>query len=222
MNASAEVLQGHYFEAVLDGLTLKERPIDTLNNNKVSNVDFLIGTNADEWYMYLDPNVTHADLVQWVNENAPDQADALLATVQHESDVRRAMDRLISAKEMLCLARQLASKVTRMGGRGWVYHFTRQRSGEGGEALGSYHGAEIPYVFGTHDAWLPTEDRDRELTDTMMDYWVQFARTGDPNIKGRPGWPVYTSQRPYVMELGDEVQVMEAHDTEICALFGEI
>ena len=120
----------------------------------------------------------------------------------------------------MCPSRYLAAKATQMGGHGWVYYFSRQRPGPGGEALGAYHGTEIPYVFDMHDDWLPTEAHDHELTDVVMDYWVQFARSGNPNLPDRPRWPVYDADEPMVMELGDKIGAMEAHDTKLCELLG--
>ena len=32
---------------------------------------------------------------------------------------------------------------------------------------------------------------DRALSDTMLAYWANFARTGDPNHEGAPRWDVY-------------------------------
>ncbi len=219
LTAAEAEREGHYHEAVVDDLTLKAKPADTVRQGKSTGADFLVGTNADEWYMYLDEATSAADLEQWIEDNAPRHRAGLLAAVKNDTDVRRALDRLRTAKDTLCPARYLAGKITRLGGRGWVYYFDRQRAGPGGEKLGAYHGTEIPYVFDTHDDWLPTQPVDRELTAAVMDYWVQFARTGDPNIKGRPGWPIYASERPYTMELGDEIRVMEPKDRELCRYF---
>jgi para-nitrobenzyl esterase len=50
----------------------------------------------------------------------------------------------------------------------------------------AFHSDDIEYVFGTLDTrpgavWKP---EDRKLSDQMMDYWTNFARTGDPNGRG--------------------------------------
>ncbi|WP_255424368.1 carboxylesterase family protein [Acidipila sp. EB88] len=63
---------------------------------------------------------------------------------------------------------------------------------------GAFHSDEIEYVFGVIDsrkgiAWRP---EDRAMSEQMMTYWTNFAKTGDPNGGGRgtaslPHWPVY-------------------------------
>jgi para-nitrobenzyl esterase len=40
----------------------------------------------------------------------------------------------------------------------------------------------------------------------MSSYWVNFAKTGDPNGAGLPQWPAFDSANPEVIELGDEVK----------------
>jgi len=98
----------------------------------------------------------------------------------------------------------------------WVYHFDHpqpfspgQRFSEAEDpaALGVFHSAEYPYVFGstavlTRD-WGPF---DRRMTELLQAYWLQFAKGGDPNRAGLPHWPTFadTGSAPTVMRLAPE------------------
>lgn len=59
--------------------------------------------------------------------------------------------------------------------------------------FGSPHGAELAFVFDHPDGWTDMygEEIPRPLVDEVMDSWIAFARTGDPNTNGVPRWPSY-------------------------------
>lgn len=219
--AAAEKLPpGHYFSAVIDGTTVHRHPLEVLDRLDAAGIDLIAGTNADEWYMYLPVETTGDDLERWINANAPQQGTALAGQVAGEPDPRRALDRLTTASRMLCPSRDIAAKVNRAGGRAWVYFFDRRRPGEGGVRLGAYHGAELPYVFDRHDDWLATDDKDRALSAAMMDYWIRFAATGNPNGSGAVNWPAYTGNPPEVQVLGDSIRAAPDESLELCRLLG--
>ncbi|GAA1284170.1 carboxylesterase/lipase family protein [Saccharothrix xinjiangensis] len=53
---------------------------------------------------------------------------------------------------------------------------------------GAMHATELPYLFaGVFGA--PLTGPQSGLSNTMIDYWTTFARTGDPNRNGLPDWP---------------------------------
>jgi para-nitrobenzyl esterase len=92
------------------------------------------------------------------------------------------------------------------------------RPGPGGEALRSYHGAEIPYVFDSHDAWLTRDTIDDALTARMQQAWARFAWYGDPATpqEREADWPAYDPARPRMMELGTRSRGVSADDADLC------
>jgi para-nitrobenzyl esterase len=61
------------------------------------------------------------------------------------------------------------------------------------------HLVDVPFVFGTltpqflvRGAMPPTAE-DRAVSELMQNYWVTFARTGNPNQVGLPEWPSYNA-----------------------------
>ncbi len=59
---------------------------------------------------------------------------------------------------------------------------------------------------------------DISLTDAMMDYWVNFARQGDPNGETVGAWEPYSGDKPYIQELGDRVEQSDRDLYAFCEL----
>ena len=61
--------------------------------------------------------------------------------------------------------------------------------------LGAMHGSELAFMFGSgNEGWLDIYGPDplpQALTEQMMDAWLAFAKTGDPNHSNMPTWPAY-------------------------------
>jgi para-nitrobenzyl esterase len=74
--------------------------------------------------------------------------------------------------------------------------------------LGARHASEIEYVFGTLDFEpdVPWREQDRKVSDAMVSYWTNYARSGDPNGSGLPQWPKYEAGTQYsVMHIGPDL-----------------
>jgi para-nitrobenzyl esterase len=67
------------------------------------------------------------------------------------------------------------------------------------------HGAEIPYVFNTLPSLFGgrTTANDKLMAKIMHTFWVDFAKTGDPNKPGFSAaiWPAYTTQNDTLMNF---------------------
>jgi len=68
---------------------------------------------------------------------------------------------------------------------------------------GAPHGGEIAYVFGTLSAGrggAPTPE-DQAVARMAQSYWVNFAKTGDPNGPGLPPWPRHEAGKDQIFEF---------------------
>lgn len=208
-----EALHTHDWRPAIDGRSLLMSPAASYGRNGVP-VDLLIGSNENEYYMYVDGDP--ASLAQALQQFSPLVRDLLASRAAQEPDTHRGNDKATALVRMACPPYLMAAAAARGGHRSWVYRFSRVRRGPGGELMLAYHGAEIPYVFDTHDSWLTSDAADTDLTTAMLAYWSNFARTGDPNGAGLAPWPVFESANAHVQELGTRIGVIAAPDKALC------
>ncbi|MBT8115931.1 MAG: carboxylesterase family protein [Arenicella sp.] len=216
LSTSEQVYQGHFYDPVIDGHSVTKSVSRAAEDQTLAPVDLLIGTNANEALMYLDKQLQVND---WIAENLPDiDPNRIISLLNLANTALQQLDQLSTAYTYTCPSLRLATAVADSGGTARVYYFSKQRDGELGAQMGAYHGIEIPYVFDTHDDWLPTSTADKILTDSIMRYWVQFMHSGDPNAKDSPQWPTYAKMGDYVMNLGVPVRTERHPSQQLCEL----
>ncbi len=93
--------------------------------------------------------------------------------------------------------RFIADQAAASGQPTWLYHFETSPTPLRGVTFGATHGAEIPFIFDSlsrlRNVGPQTTAADRALSNTLIDYWTAFAKTGNPNGAGRPEWPAHTA-----------------------------
>lgn len=219
-SAGQTALAGHDYRPAVDGISLLKSPALAYRQDGLP-YDLLIGTNENEWYMYGDGDP--AKLAANLQTFPPAARDTLTRRAARETDDKHGNDKVFTIVNMICSSYLMADRVDVPKHRAWVYRFTRVRPGPGGRQLLAYHGAEIPYVFDSHDDWFSSDSTEVRLTTTMLTYWTNFARTGDPNGPGLPRWPRYSLQTNQVMALGDQIKPISGPDAELCpALAAEL
>ncbi len=68
----------------------------------------------------------------------------------------------------------------------YLYYFDVDAKGDNNKA---FHSSDLRYAFGTLKAsWRPYDEKDEEISQLMMDYFANFAKSADPNNKGLPLW----------------------------------
>jgi para-nitrobenzyl esterase len=74
---------------------------------------------------------------------------------------------------------------------------------------GAAHASEIQYIFPSHNpsglglnlAQTPLNPAQQKLSDQMVAYWTEFARSGNPNGEEQPFWPRFHRQRQVMQSL---------------------
>src|SRR3954469_21188562 len=108
--------------------------------------------------------------------------------------------------------RSFARLMSSRGAPTYLYIFSRVGEDSVNRQRGAYHSAEITFVFGRPHPLQPsagTTAYDSTVAEAMSDYWVAFARSGDPNAapaKGKwPVWPRYRGADDALLEIGPQI-----------------
>jgi hypothetical protein len=117
--------------------------------------------------------------------------------------------------------------------RWFEYEFARVPPGR--EALGSTHGSELSYVFGTLDRRIvcvgpPAQANaaDMQISEVIQQYWTNFAKTGNPNGGQLPAWSIPRSRDrgswhgfPYNPTPKEQLCVCGGNhlESELCGMF---
>ena len=90
--------------------------------------------------------------------------------------------------------------------------------------LGAYHTAELQYLFKNFDffgIFSPLSNKQKKLSDAMISYWTQFAKTGNPNSSHEPVWFPYSASIDEFQSLVPPVPIVEHNfdDAHHCSTF---
>ncbi|MBL3658804.1 carboxylesterase/lipase family protein [Fulvivirga sediminis] len=87
---------------------------------------------------------------------------------------------------------------------------------------GSFHGLDIPLAFNTVDLradWTGESEEAWELADKMSSAWINFVKSGDPNVEGvLPKWEKYTAENGATMYFDNDCRIVHNHDRELMNL----
>jgi para-nitrobenzyl esterase len=201
-------VSGIRFGPVVDGWFLPADNAAIFAQGRQHDVPILTGLTADEGsasptYGKLKPD----EFRKQAQQRFGDQAEAFQKLYLSDDEAQSAASQKQSARDQGLVSMYLwsADRSRTSKAEAWTYYFSRGIPWPDQPQFGAFHTSEVPYVFGNlnllHRPWQPV---DRQLSATMIGYWVNFATTGDPNGKGLPEWPAFDSNKRLTMELGEK------------------
>nr|XP_033813645.1 cholinesterase isoform X2 [Geotrypetes seraphini] len=223
------------FLPTIDGDFLTEKPEILVKLGQFKKTQILTGVNKDEGTYFLvyrvpgfskdnESLINSKEFQESVKLSFPKATELGLESVifhytnweedQNPEKNRDAMDDIVGDYNIICPLLEFTKKFTELGNKAFLYYFDHRSSKLAWPKwMGVMHGYEIEFVFG-----LPMNRRlnytkaEEFLSRTIMRYWANFAKTGNPN--GAPPhenkWPVFTSDEQQYITLNTEVQMKKS------------
>ena len=196
-----------YSGPILDGKFVVENPTSAYKAGRFTHVPLMIGNNSAEiGGPFVNSSSSKDELFSLFGE-LKEEAKAAYDP-DGSKDFAEVQTRFNTDKVWAEPARYVARSVAAQGDPAYIFLFSyvpaamkeRMKYGPG-------HGTDIAFVFdnlgerGFGPQPPPPTQEDKEVARIMNAYWVNFAKTGNPNGAGLPNWPANNSKTNELLEV---------------------
>jgi para-nitrobenzyl esterase len=171
-----------------EGGVLPEHPDALIASGKFNRGEVVVGTNRNEFGLFQGTwgkvDTVAAFRADVAERFLPSRTAEILALYEPATDAEASQAQITMMTDVMfrCATREFARAVTAQGESVYLYSF------EQGNAI---HADELGYVFGPGNYGLDLAGTRPDLSATVQSYWVNFARTGDPNGESAAAWPKF-------------------------------
>lgn len=196
---------------IRDGWILEQDERPAFKSGRLHPMPMIVGSNADEGTLLTRawPIDTVAQYNELVRSSFGHAANEALGVYPAAADrqVRPRVAEIFADTQFNYGTRLLAQAMARREPRTWRYLFLRRRPRQ---QDGPHHGEEVAHVFGNVRAAPPGETADfdpvdEEISASMMNAWVAFATSGDPNSPGAAPWRRYDPAADNYLAFADQI-----------------
>lgn len=194
------------FRPIADGYVLPAPVSEIFRNETYADVPLLTGWNADEGLVFSYKS-KEAYIAEATAKYGADVA-GYLKYFPAETEEQAKASQVATSRDMIFALPNYkwASFQSKRKSPAYVYYFSRKPPASPEYVkYGVFHTAEVPYALGNLNYFKrDLEDTDRKISADMISYWVNFAKTGNPNGEGLPKWPAFTTSGSEVMIFSEK------------------
>jgi para-nitrobenzyl esterase len=208
---------------VIDKNTLPEHPLEAISKGYAKDIDIFIGSNLDENKLFLmwtpkafgltedGLNKTVKTLMRFTKQKESKSTEIIENYRELRKNPRDIADAILTDYMFRIPSIRLAEEQSKYQKNIYMYLFSWQSPLDGGK-YGAMHALELPFVFGLlgdRDIGIfPGRNAEtQKLSEQMMDAWIAFARTGNPNHENIPELPAYDKGKRSTILFNKEVTV---------------
>jgi para-nitrobenzyl esterase len=210
---------------IVDGWIIPEDPSDVFIAGRQNPVDVLVGSNKDD-LSFVPANVTPEQFKERAPGRWGDLTAEFLSLYPHATNEEASKSQADSTNDgAFWHMRLFADNQKKQGRQAWLFYFAQNPPGPPERpVLPAAHASEIPYAFNnlgkpalfpdpSDPALSAASAPDLKVADQMSSYWVNFARTGNPNGAGLPVWQAHevgASERAIVLDAEPSTESLPA------------
>ena len=195
---------------VRDGLILPTDLYNELDKFDFSGIDFLFGTNKDEYrtwikimggfeiYSQIVP-LTYQSFLFPLSESDKKYVKIFLDYLKGEEIWK--YTEFINEYMFHIPAIAQAEKICKRGGKVYMYYWTYPSTIEN---LGACHGIELSYVFNNLRNGRYSGEGNQDLANIVQEMWTNFAKTGNPSTE-KYEWHCYDLSERKTMLIGEQI-----------------
>jgi len=214
---------GLEWEPVLNSDFLPFQPNEPAAIELSKNIPLLVGSVKNEYTPFDgDVNISMEKVNTQLKERYGDKTPGYMAAVKNAYPETKMPSDYLDVDFIFrpFVLQQANQKSGLHAASVYTYLFTWQSPVLDG-AYKAFHCMDLPFVFNNIQRCEEMTGGGKEayvLADKISEAWVQFAKTGNPNHKGLPEWPAYTSENGSTMIFDTKCQLKNHHDEELMAL----
>jgi len=217
------------FRPYIDDESLPQHPIKAIEEGYAKDIELIVGTNLEEWRFWraFEPNFEKIgssqlekriiNLLKAVGEDE-DKLESIIETYKKSREkinpsinLHEVYEAFMTDSLFRIPSIKFAEAQSRYQKNTYMYLFNWKTPFEKGR-YGAMHALEISFVFGAFlDDYLftfPKRTGETEvLSDRMMDAWISFAKTGNPNHANIPNWATYDPEKRSTMIFDSKIEI---------------
>ena len=219
------------FRPYIDGDSLPKHPTKAIQEGYAKDIELIVGTNLEEWRFWraFEPKFEEYDSSEFIrrmkgilksageDEKKTDELIKMYKKSRKENnlsiDLAETYEACMTDSIFRIPSIKVAEAQSNHQKNTFMYLFKWKTPYENGR-YGAMHALEVCFVFGSF--WedylftFPKRTPETEaLSNKMSDYWISFAKIGNPNFDNALMWPSYDKDSRKTMVFDNNIEIKE-------------